>query len=61
MFGYKPKVTTAATTLVDIFQLLPSILSGGVYVPDYDYALIIGENAVINSTTNTECFIYYIR
>jgi hypothetical protein len=29
MFGYKPKVTTAATTLVDIFQLLPSKLSGG--------------------------------
>jgi hypothetical protein len=53
MFGYKPKVTTAATTLVDVFQLLPSTLSGGVYVPDYDYALIIGENAVINSTTNT--------
>jgi hypothetical protein len=53
MFGYKPKVTTASTTLVDIFQLLPSTLSGGVYVPDYDYALIIGENAVINSTTNT--------
>jgi len=53
MFGYKPKVTTAATTLVDVFQLLPSTLSGGVFVPDYDYALIIGENAVINSTTNT--------
>jgi hypothetical protein len=53
MFGYKPKVTTASTTLVDIFQLLPSKLSSGVYVPDYDYALIIGENAVINSTTNT--------
>jgi len=52
MFGYKPKVTTAATTLVDIFQLLPSKLSSGDYVPDYDYALIIGENAVINSTTN---------
>jgi hypothetical protein len=52
MFGYKPKVTTAATTLVDIFQLLPSKLSSGNYVPDYDYALIIGENAVINSTTN---------
>jgi hypothetical protein len=53
MFGYKPKITTAATTRVEIFQLLPSILSGGVYIPDYDYALMIGENAVINSTNNT--------
>jgi hypothetical protein len=54
MFGYKPKVTTAATTRVEIFQLLPSILSGGVYVPDYNYALIIGENAEITSTTNSD-------
>jgi hypothetical protein len=54
MFGYKPKVTTAATTRVEIFQLLPSILSGGVWVPDYDYALIIGENAEIISTTNSD-------
>ncbi len=54
MFGYKPKVTTAATTRVEIFQLLPSKLLNSVYVPDYDYALIIGENAEIISTTNSD-------
>ena len=29
MFGYKPKVTTAATTRVEIFQLLPSMDANG--------------------------------
>jgi hypothetical protein len=52
MFGYKPKVTTASTTTLDLFQLIPAQLSGSVYIPDYNYALIINENAIINSTTN---------
>ena len=47
MFGYKPKVTTASTTLIDVFQLVPSILSGSSYIPDFDYALIIDEDAVV--------------
>ena len=55
MFGYKPKVTTAATTRVEIFQLLPSVDDGnGNFIPDYNYALIIGENAEIISTTNSD-------
>ena len=39
--GYKPKVTTAASSTLDIFQLLPAKLVGSVYKPDYDYALSI--------------------
>ena len=54
MFGYKPKVTSAATTMVDIFQLIPSKLSGSAYIPDFDYSLIVGENAVIDSTSNDD-------
>ena len=34
--GYKPKVTTAASTNLDIFQLLPSKIVNGVYKPDFD-------------------------
>jgi hypothetical protein len=52
MFGYKPKVTTASTTNLDVFQLLPSKLVGTEYVPDFDYALILEENATVNSTSN---------
>jgi len=50
MFGYKPKTTGVAQTLVDVYQQLPSINDGtGNYVPDYNYALTIGENTVVTS------------
>tara|TARA_R110002020_G_scaffold373519_1_gene585033 strand:+ start:3165 stop:5051 length:1887 start_codon:yes stop_codon:yes gene_type:complete len=46
--GYKPKVTKASSTMLEIFQLIPA-KSGTPYTPDYDYALTIGENALFNS------------
>ena len=49
MFGYKPKLSTAAQAIVDIYQQVPSKLVLGEYVPDYDYALTIGENTIISS------------
>ena len=48
--GYKPKVTTAASTNLDIFQLLPSKIVNGVYKPDFDYALTVNENSQFSST-----------
>ena len=39
MFGYKPKVTSAAQVTLDFYQQLPSKFDGSEYVPDYDYAL----------------------
>ena len=53
MFGYKPKVTGVATTTVDFYQQVPSKLSGSVYIPDFDYALLISENSSIGSASNT--------
>jgi len=50
MFGYKPKTTGAAQVTIELFQQVPSKLSGTVYVPDYDYALTIGENSTIASS-----------
>ncbi len=50
MLGYRPKVTTVATVDVDIYQQVPSKLSGSVYVPDYSYALFIKENASVASS-----------
>jgi hypothetical protein len=58
MFGYKPKVTGLATVDIDFYQLVPSKLSGSVYIPDYDYALYIDTNTQISSrTTNTRFII----
>lgn len=40
--GYKPKVSSASSTDVDIFQLVPSIqTTNNEYVPDERYALIL--------------------
>jgi hypothetical protein len=49
MFGYKPKTTGAAQTIVDFYQQVPSKLVNSEYVPDYDYALILNENTTVNS------------
>ena len=49
MFGYKPKVTGVAVTSVDLYQKVPSILSGSTYLPDFTYALYISENATVSN------------
>ena len=49
--GYKPKVTTAASTDLELYQLVPSTLTGDEgYVPDWDYALTIKANSSFSST-----------
>jgi hypothetical protein len=49
MFGYKPKISTAAQVVVDFYQQVPSKLSSSIYIPDYDYALTVNENATVTS------------
>jgi hypothetical protein len=49
MFGYKPNVTQVATTNIDFYQQVPSKLSGSTYIPDFDYALFINQNARVSS------------
>jgi len=51
--GYVPKVTTVASVELDFFQQLPAILSGSVYVPDYQFAVIIPENTQISSNVDS--------
>ena len=57
MFGYKPKLSSAAQTTIDFYQQLPSKLVGSEYVPDYDYALTISENSTITSDNGTSFII----
>ncbi len=52
MFGYKPKTTGAAQATIELFQQVPSKLSGTTYIPDMDYALTIEENSTIASSLN---------
>ena len=49
MMGYKPKVTGVAEATIDFYQEVPAISDE----PDYNYALLIGENSQITSTTNS--------
>ena len=51
LLGYSPKVTTAATVEVEVFQTVP--VTGVPREPDYDYALQIAENTAITSTSNS--------
>ena len=53
MFGYKPKTTGAAQAVIELFQQVPAKLSGTAYVPDFDYALTVGENSTIASSLST--------
>ena len=58
MLGYKPKVTSPAGVELTFYQQVPAKLSGSVYVPDFDYALKLAENASIGSTlTGTPSFL----
>jgi len=52
MFGYKPNVTGVATTTINFYQKVPAKISGGSYVPNFDYALYISPNSIVNSTSN---------
>jgi hypothetical protein len=57
-FGYRPKVTNTASTIIDIYQIIPAILSGGEYIPDFSYALILEEGTQIQSNINSEVQFY---
>lgn len=50
--GYKPKVTTPANVILDVFQIVPATLSGSVYIPDFNYSVIVPENTKISSNLN---------
>jgi len=53
MMGYRPKVSTAATVDLDVYQRIPAQLVSGQYIPNYSYALTVSENATLQSTTGT--------
>jgi len=59
MMGYKPSVTSAASTDLELFQIVPAIYDSisGNYSPDFRYALIVGENTPVGGTSGTDFLI----
>jgi hypothetical protein len=58
VMGYRPKASYASNTIVDVYQLVPSITTGGITTPDYQtYGLIIPTNTSLTSTSTGTKFI----
>lgn len=57
-FGYRPKASYASSTVADIYQLIPSIISGSNVNPNYiTYGLVIPENTSLTSSSTGTKFI----
>jgi hypothetical protein len=56
MFGYRPKVTSAAITTLDVYQQIPA--SGSNNDPDFNYAMTIGEGLQVRSNANAANYFY---
>jgi hypothetical protein len=58
IMGYRPKASYASNTVVDIYQLVPSITVGATTFPDSStYGLIIPANTTITSISTTTKFL----
>ena len=51
MFGYKPKLTSTSQVTLEIYQQLPAKTVSGSIVPDFDYAVSLPQNTLVNSNT----------
>ena len=49
LFGYRTKLNTPATVVLDVYQLVPAKGIGNSAEPDYDYALSIKENVQVQT------------
>jgi len=58
MLGYRPKVTSAATAMLDVYQQVPSILSGSDYYPDFSFAMTIEQGMQVKSNVNNSVLFY---
>jgi len=58
MLGYRPKISYASNTTIDIYQLIPTTQDPfGNLIPDYSYALIVPANTSLTSNTNSTKFL----
>jgi hypothetical protein len=57
-FGYRPKVTSASSVEVSVFQVVPSTIVNSQYVPDFSYALILEEGTQLQANINGNVTFY---
>jgi hypothetical protein len=57
-FGYQPKVTSAASVDVSIFQVVPATVVNSQYVPNFGYALILEEGTQLQTNGNGNVAFY---
>ena len=55
--GYKPRIMTAASADVDMFQTVPSIGSGASNRADLTYGLIIKQNSAVKAVNGTNFYL----
>ena len=55
-FGYRPKVTSASSVEIKVYQVVPSIILNNTYVPDFSYSLILEEGTQLQSSVNNTSF-----
>jgi len=48
--GYKPKLVSPATTIATLYQLVPSTIIGGRYVPDPNYLIKVGRTSTVRTS-----------
>ena len=58
MFGYRPKISSAAVVSLDVYQQIPSKVSDGDVVPDFSYAMTIEQGMQVKSSVNGNVIFY---
>jgi hypothetical protein len=57
-YGYVPKVTSAASTPITAYQVVPSTIASGRVEPDFNYTLILEEGTQLQSSLNSSISFY---
>ena len=55
--GYRPRISTAATVNLEVFQLVPSRGSSGNYLPDMRYGVTINAGSSFESTSGISFYL----
>jgi len=58
MLGYRPKVTSAATVVLDVYQQVPSLTISGSTIPDFSYAMSIDQGMQVKSNVDSSVLFY---
>lgn len=56
--GYRPKVISAATAVLDVYQQVPSVTVGGNSIPDFSYAMTIEQGMQVKSNVDNSVLFY---